>query len=110
MRWVKFSERFPGSKDQASLDIDDDVIIKSDDTFLVRNWSELLNVVSLDDEWLEIIEAEPVRACESCKFYDNFEPGVGQCRKNPPVREEGGEDAVWPWVVPTDWCGEFKPK
>jgi hypothetical protein len=110
MRWVKFSERFPGSKDQASLDIDDDVIIKSDDTFLVRNLSELLNVVSLDDEWLEIIEAEPVIACESCRFYDDFEPGVGQCRKNPPVREEGGEDAVWPWVVPTDWCGEFNPK
>jgi hypothetical protein len=103
MRWVKFSERFPGSKDQASLDIDDDVIIKSDDTFLVRNLSELLNVVSLDDEWLEIIEAEPVRACSHCQFYDGI-----YCRK--PLPEPTGVTGRWPSVKRNDWCSHFDPK
>jgi hypothetical protein len=106
MRWVKFSERFPGSKDQASLDIDDDVIIKSDDTFLVRNWSQLLNVVSLDDEWLEIIEAEPVKECKMCIHFC-IAPALsrrGTCRKNPPT------DEGFPITWDDAWCSHFEPK
>lgn len=44
-------------------------------------------------------------------------PGSGLCQRFPPrvlMRSlmDGGADfeTVWPWMSPTDWCGEFQPK
>lgn len=53
--------------------------------------------------------------CETCIYaHKLIRPGhidVTQCRRNAPKprADHAGESwAEWPYVVPGDWCGEFK--
>ena len=49
------------------------------------------------------------KTCERCRFYRP--PGLhgimGRCRKEPPRATKESEVAVWPKVLPNDWCGCF---
>jgi hypothetical protein len=54
-------------------------------------------------------------ACKDCKFYSEFDDGLGMCYRYPPVyigkdpKHEANEES---WSKPTvhegSWCGEFK--
>lgn len=48
--------------------------------------------------------------CLNCLFYE-----MGQCRRSAPsasargkFSEDRGNDATWPEVESTDWCGEWR--
>jgi hypothetical protein len=54
--------------------------------------------------------------CETCAFFDLLPPPsarepatLGRCRAHAPVSaglsQRGG---MWPGVLATDWCGEYK--
>lgn len=49
----------------------------------------------------EVVE----RICQNCRLYDD-EPSL--CRKRHPYRDQETGQAVWPFVSPFDWCGDFK--
>jgi hypothetical protein len=57
------------------------------------------------------------RSCETCWFYRELKENFGVCRKNSPKPEsiidpdeEGhGVIAMWPQVMPDDWCGDHLP-
>lgn len=59
--------------------------------------------------------AEPHR-CGGCRFYlqrkqvSSGEPEWGDCRRNAPrvCREDNA--GGFPWMYPTDWCGQWEPK
>lgn len=65
---------------------------------------------------------EPAKqTCETCRFRKPADrpelAGAGQCRRYPPiVVEQVAFDGLgsnhfgqhWPWMEPTDWCGEWK--
>lgn len=50
------------------------------------------------------------QVCGSCCYYDHDTaaavPG-GLCRVQPPTRVIGTGVGQWPFVGPTDWCGQW---
>lgn len=50
-----------------------------------------------------------MRSCKTCQFYQFGDPisEEGECHRNPPKWLEDGM-GVWPVVVESDWCGEYK--
>lgn len=56
------------------------------------------------------------KACYTCKFFENLFPEgseEGWCRRYPPVLIDKTEDdsiLQWsfPYMEPTNWCGEWK--
>jgi hypothetical protein len=47
------------------------------------------------------------RICENCRFFDDT-TSVIVCRKRPPYRDANSGVGLWPSVVASDWCGDFK--
>lgn len=57
--------------------------------------------------------------CRDCDHHHTIRSDWGECRANPPVlgnvlmRSDDvvvrGEGGGWPDVLPTDWCGAWKP-
>lgn len=50
--------------------------------------------------------------CGDCRHWLRPEPTSrlpGVCKRYPPTPFQDGGQAV-PHVLPSDWCGEFKPK
>lgn len=63
--------------------------------------------------------------CSACRFYSlAYRPGLGQCRRNPPVVlpfqwdmsansaepiPQVASNTVFPVVDEEDWCGSFEP-
>jgi len=47
--------------------------------------------------------------CQTCAFFHGEK---SQCRRYAPQpKAEGGtQTAVWPIVVATDWCGEYRSR
>lgn len=59
--------------------------------------------------------------CRVCRFSridpdfpEDSSYALYECRRHAPHPEQNGEDTrtawSWPLVMPTEWCGEFKPK
>jgi hypothetical protein len=60
--------------------------------------------------------------CEDCRFFDAVVDTHGECRRYAPrVQFERNHNrpkevwlknayAIWPFVAPDDWCGEFSSK
>jgi hypothetical protein len=48
--------------------------------------------------------------CKTCKYMEphpDLPEGSGYlCHRYPPVMQ--GSSRQWPYVLPTDWCGEYK--
>jgi hypothetical protein len=48
--------------------------------------------------------------CETCRFmHGPFEDREAVCRRLPPVTQQIGFMGQWPFVRPSDWCGEYQP-
>lgn len=46
--------------------------------------------------------------CKGCAFWapiDELEPSEGECRRNPPFRNQRHK---WTWTKAHDWCGEWQ--
>jgi len=56
---------------------------------------------------------EPNECCGTCRFACDWDGGLELCRCLPPVLEPNNaatEEAVYPLVYDTAWCGKWKAK
>lgn len=46
--------------------------------------------------------------CDECKWYRKMASNGGECRRHAPrpADREENDTSQWPYVLPTDWCGE----
>lgn len=50
-------------------------------------------------------------SCSSCRFWQNFDDGLGKCRRHAPIVSDGTIEAIrWPVSKSSDWCGEYEPQ
>lgn len=53
-----------------------------------------------------------MRNCSTCQFFQVYSPNYpmhGWCRFGAPERDPATDRAVWPVVLPDEWCGDHKP-
>jgi hypothetical protein len=70
------------------------------------------------------------KRCPGCGYFEQYYPmskapdETGYCRRyaprsrvyRPRLADEDAGDGdylqfpIWPWVTPTDWCGEWRPR
>jgi hypothetical protein len=48
--------------------------------------------------------------CDACKFWQEINPIIGECRRNAPVPSPKPMGAWWPQTEGDDWCGDYWPK
>lgn len=65
--------------------------------------------MSVTDGTWSGIGGRMAKSCETCQFFQfgNHYSEDGECHRNPPEWVELGL-GIWPRVVESDWCGEYK--
>ena len=51
--------------------------------------------------------------CETCRWFCQFSRrpgGTGKCKCGPPTIGPKNADAIWPVVMPSDWCGQYEKR
>jgi hypothetical protein len=64
-----------------------------------------------DSPWSVMLPIPSIGPCTQCLFYAEFEgEDRGECRRRSPFQIDKEGDAVFPTVIPSDWCGDFAAK
>ena len=45
--------------------------------------------------------------CKTCEYFKCHGTSVGECRKSKPISNQATNEALWPLVKLSDWCGDY---